>query len=115
MTLFVFLARLDGGVMYIRWGRLVCPGGATALYQGFAAGTYYSHTAGISSLFCLPNTPTYVETEVGGLYSTLHSTEYDTQNYVFDIATQDYNVPCVACHVPRTSTVMIPGTSTQLS
>ncbi len=94
--------------MYVRWGRLVCPSGATALYQGFASSTKYDYYSGTSSLLCLPNSPTYVETSRGPPIAVLYSTEYETWNYVFNV--DDYDVPCVLCHVPRTSTVMIPGT-----
>ena len=49
----------DCGVVYVRWGRTVCPDieGTDRVYRGRAAGSYYSHTGGGSNYQCLPEDP----------------------------------------------------------
>ena len=43
-----------GGAVYTRWGRTVCPQGATLVYAGRAAGTKYNVKGGTSDTLCMP-------------------------------------------------------------
>ena len=51
--------RDTGGAVYIRWGRTVCPNvtGTELVYEGIAAGNWYSHTGGGSNYLCLQKVP----------------------------------------------------------
>ncbi len=109
--MFVLVKRVDStpGVMYTRWGRAECPNGATLLYEGLVGGTDYRYNGGVSNFLCLPLSPEYVETESIGSYSSLYSTEYETNGTPLEDV-YDYDVPCVVCLAPRTSTLMVPAT-----
>ncbi len=86
------------GVMYIRWGRTECDNGATVLYEGFVSGgSYWDHPGGMSSPICLPNNPTYVQTEECEERSEIYTTEYESNNQVFPGNTDQYDAVCVAC------------------
>ncbi len=99
-----------GRVIYTHWGRENCPSHASLLYEGFVAGTMYSHGSGSSSLLCLPRDPEYVQSEAVNHYSSIYTTEYETGNAVFGGATQNYDVPCAMCISPQGSaTVMLPA------
>ncbi|XP_053376804.1 uncharacterized protein LOC123530176 [Mercenaria mercenaria] len=37
---------------YIRWGRSSCPSGAANVYDGFVAGSYYSHSGAAANYIC---------------------------------------------------------------
>ena len=41
-------------VSYIRWGNSTCEYGATTMYSGYAAGSYYNHKESPDNLLCLP-------------------------------------------------------------
>ena len=43
-----------GGAVYTRWGRTMCPKGATLVYAGRAAGTKYTVKGGTSDTLCMP-------------------------------------------------------------
>ncbi len=106
----MFVLAVDSGVMYTRWGRTECPSGATVLYVGFVGGSWHNDVGGLSNPICLPDVPVYIETEQAPIYSQIYSTEYESRDKVFDIDTDDYDIPCVVCTAPRTSTIMIPAT-----
>ncbi len=111
--MYVLVKQVDSaeGVIYTRWGRTECSSGNTELYQGFVGGTWYSDGGGLGSLLCLPDTPSYVQTSSVSTYTHIYSAEYETQNKVFDVDTNNYDIPCVVCLAPSHSTsVMIPGT-----
>ena len=58
-----------GGVVYTRWGRTVCPQGATLVYAGRAAGTKYNVKGGTSDTLCMPETPQYLSTDTTATHS----------------------------------------------
>ena len=71
-----------GGNVYIRWGRTTCPNttGTELVYQGIAAGSWYSHTGGGANYLCLPQEPKYSNYRPGVQgHSPLYGTEYETQ------------------------------------
>ena len=99
-----------GRVIYTHWGQENCPSHASLLYEGFVAGTMYRHGSGTSSLLCLPRDPEYVQSGAVEAFSSLYSTEYETNNAVFSGNTQNYDVPCAMCISPQGSaTVMLPA------
>ncbi len=111
---FYVLARLADSTtktIYTRWGRYECPSGASVVYVGFVAGTWYEYHGGAANLICLPESPEYVQTEKSSRYTFIYSTEYESSNEVFSSDTQDYDVPCVVCSSTRgSSTMMVPAT-----
>ncbi len=109
---FIIIVRIaeGGGAFYTRWGRTVCPIEATFIYKGFVAGNWYESSGGSPDLLCLPENPEYVSTETVFSPTHIHSAEYDNIfNQVFNIATHDYDIPCVVCRTAG-SAIMIPAT-----
>ena len=69
-----------GGAVYTRWGRTVCPQGATLVYAGRAAGTRYNMKGGISDTLCMPETPQYLSTDTTANHvALLRGVEFETQ------------------------------------
>ena len=97
------------GVTYERWGRTTCGGNAERVYEGYMANGYTDHTGTGSKYICLPETPTYVQTEEVQFPGLLYSTEYQTGDKVFSSPTHDYDAPCAVCYVPRSAMIMIPA------
>ncbi|XP_060592347.1 short-chain collagen C4-like [Ruditapes philippinarum] len=87
---------------YTRWGRSTCPPGATTVYDGFTAGSHYSHSGGSANQICLSKKLKYhyhsKKTKVA---------EYETHNSIWD-KLKEHDIPCTACLIPRTSIIMIP-------
>ena len=99
----------SGGLVYTRWGRTVCPGGASRVYSGRVAGTYYGHKGGASNYICMGNTPQYFTDGGHGSYSQLYGSEYEFRNGPRSDSA-NHNVPCVVCEVDtRSKYMMIPG------
>ena len=99
----------SGGVTYIRWGRTVCPSeaGTELVYEGIAAGTYFSHKGGSSTYLCLPKEPVYSNYYPGVQgYSVIHGAEYK-QFEVINSNLYDINIPCVVCYASTRSTVLM--------
>ena len=101
---------ITGGSTYTRWGRTECQSGAERVYDGFMAGSYFSYGGGDSpGWLCLTYQPSYATEEKPYYRSFVYSTEYATNDEIFPVDTQNYDAPCVICHVPRTAQLMIPG------
>ena len=99
----------SGGLVYTRWGRTVCPGGATRVYSGRAVGTYASHRGGASNYICMGDIPQYFSDGGHSLYSQLYGTEYEFRNGPRSNFA-NHNVPCVVCEVDtRSKYMMVPG------
>ena len=99
----------SGGLVYTRWGRTVCQGGATRVYSGRAVGTYHGHKGGASNYICIGDTPQYFSDSGHGQYSELFGTEYEFSNGPRSNF-GNHNVPCVVCEVDtRSKYMMIPG------
>lgn len=57
-NLSAMLTNSNAGVIFIRWGRTVCPGHNTELvYSGFARGSYAGHSGAAAEFVCLPRDP----------------------------------------------------------
>ena len=95
-------ASQPGGAVYTRWGRTVCPTGATLVYAGRAAGTRYLTKGGTSDTLCLPETPQYLSTDTAATYvARLHGVEYETFGDASTTPFRDllqHNMPCAVCH-----------------
>ena len=101
----------SGGVTYIRWGRTGCPSeaGTELVYEGIAAGTYYSHKGGSSTYLCLPKEPVYSNYEHGVQgYSNLYGVEYRRPNAI-NPDLLNHNVPCAVCYAKRSTVLMVPA------
>ena len=97
---------------YVRWGRSVCPTGATAVYSGYAAGGNSTQSGAGAETVCLSSQPTwlvYDDADQNG--SLIYGTEYETSAYGVAplVAVQDRDANCVVCEVPRALKLMIPG------
>ncbi|XP_076825532.1 uncharacterized protein LOC143471071 [Clavelina lepadiformis] len=114
------------GVPYVRWGRRDCSGPSNELvYNGYAAGAYYSHTGGPSQYLCLHNNVTYspgrYQEGFQGL-SRFYGVEYRDSSWVssiLDLSLTEgaslslHSVPCAICLArQRSNQLMIPGRDT---
>jgi hypothetical protein len=97
---------------YVRWGRTMCPTGATVVYTGYAAGAHYTHTGSGANTLCLSQTPEWLSYDDGNQNGALiYGTEFETRAYgVAPLqGLQDLDGTCVVCEVPRAAQIMIPG------
>jgi len=124
----LFVAQLlhsaNAGVNYIRWGRTTCEGGATVIYKGYAAGSYWGDLGSGNNHQCLPEDPHWARTVAGvqGATGFIYGTEYEMNSeYAVDgnlfsfknnagKSIHDEDVPCVACYQSdRTALIVIPA------
>ena len=99
--------------MYTRWGRTMCPTGATQVYTGIAATSSSSVDGGTSDTLCMPETPQYLSTDTTATYTDqLNSVEYKTfgtPSTPFRNV-KEHNMPCAVCHTDTKEVVlMIPA------
>ena len=103
----------SGGSVYIRWGRTACPNitGTELVYQGIAAGTYYTYKGGGSQYLCLPQEPKYSNYHPGVQgNSPLHGVEYELFGGSPLPNVDNHNVPCAVCSTSRSKLFMLPAT-----
>ena len=87
--------------VYTRWGRTLCPLGATLVYADRAAGAKYNMKGGTSDILCMPETPQYLSTDTTASFAALlHGVKIQTQGMA---STPLNNVlhadmPCTVCH-----------------
>jgi hypothetical protein len=94
---------------YTRWGRSTCPPGATTVYDGFTAGSHYSHSGGAANQLCLSKKPSYHYHFKKPRWTTLiYGAEYETHDSIWD-KLKEHDIPCAVCLIPRASIIMIPG------
>ena len=98
-----------GGAVYTRWGRTVCPQGATLVYAGRAAGTKYNMKGGTSDTLCMPETPQYLSTDTTDTHvAHLHEVEFETHGTsstpLNNLAEAD--MPCAVCHTDTKLSVL---------
>ena len=101
------------GTVYTRWGREVCPTGATLVYSGYAAGSYYTQSGAGSNHLCLSSSPTWdAFNDTVSNPSLLYGSEYEITSPGMGLeALQDFDVPCAVCLVnTATISLMVPGT-----
>ena len=100
---------LAGGAVYTRWGRTVCPQGATLVYAGRAAGTKYTVKGGTSDTLCMPETPQYLSTDTTArLVALLRGVEiesYGTSSTPLSHVLHA-NLPCAVCHTDTKLSVL---------
>ena len=96
-------------VTYIRWGNDTCPYGANTIYQGAAAGGYFSHSGSPANMMCLPPDPMRFSDnyyQSGSYY--VYGVEYQVGGLLNHA--DDRNMPCAVCEVIGKSTkLMIPS------
>jgi len=114
----------DAGVSYIRWGRTVCPTGASRLYKGFLGSAHYAVGGNGANYLCAHEAPKFAKTVAGVqawtamLYGAEmeYIAEYAAANAPFSnenlnggqLANQD--MVCVVCYVAGSSDhLMVPG------
>ena len=98
-----------GGVVYTRWGRTTCPDttGTELVYEGRAAGSYYTHNGGGANYLCMPDNPQYLSYHSGNYGgSYLYGAEYDTWRSGPFYSMHDHNVPCAVCYTSTRVTVL---------
>ena len=101
-------------LVYIRWGRTVCPGDADLIYHGYAAGSYYKHSGGAADTQCLPPDPQWGNVHPGEAGSYIYGAEYETgtdgSTSIFGKNVYQQDVPCAVCEVKgRTTLSMFPA------
>lgn len=107
------------GVTYTRWGRTTCPAGSSVVYNGYAAGSHYTHGGSGSNTLCLIDNPKWDDvikniSDVNNNGALLYGIEFETDGY--GVASlkglQNYDARCVVCEAPANLVLMIPGTTT---
>ncbi|XP_053378497.1 uncharacterized protein LOC123537994 [Mercenaria mercenaria] len=98
------------GTTYIRWGRTVCPKTAFLVYDGYAAGSYYSQKGSGINTLCLPKDPNY-DQYTDGLQPSgrIYGAEYETHARNTWSHLKDLEVPCAVCRIPSNNVLMVPG------
>ncbi|OWF51559.1 uncharacterized protein LOC110448979 isoform X5 [Mizuhopecten yessoensis] len=103
------------GVVYVRWGRMDCPGNTTELvYSGYAGGSHYSNKGAAAEYVCLPPDPSWgpkqnIRAQQPGL---MYGAEYE-DDILFNVKDRNRDVPCAVCRSSIQSTsIMIPARST---
>ena len=104
----------DFSLVYIRWGRTVCPGDAILIYHGYAAGSHHTHSGGVADTQCLPRDPQWGNDHPGETGSYIYGAEYQTgtdgSKSIFGKNVHDQDVPCAVCEVKgRTTLRMFPA------
>ena len=98
-----------GGAVYTRWGRTVCPQGATLVYAGRAAGTKYNVKGGTSDTLCMPESPQYLSTDTTANYvALLRGVEFETWGTTSTPYRNllDADMPCAVCHTDTKQSVL---------
>ncbi|KAL8585109.1 hypothetical protein ACOMHN_013125 [Nucella lapillus] len=100
------------GTSYVRWGSKSCPSPAQLVYSGYVGGYWFDHTGAAVNYLCLPQKPVFDSHKIPpALNSHNHVQElYGAEFQVLFEQTHDSLPACTACHVPKSSTVMIPAT-----
>ena len=103
-----------GSVVYTRWGRTTCPGGASLVYEGRVGGGNYQQSGSGAQPLCLTLSPQWSSFNDGNQNGGLvYGTEYLTQGYgVFPLGfVHNFEVPCAVClREDARVSLMIPGT-----
>ena len=105
---------LQGGVVYTRWGKDICPEGAELLYEGRAGGSMWSSTGGAANYICMPSDPEYSAFQPGFQgHSPVTWIEYETPENGLKSNLLHHSAPCASCYVSsRGATIMIPAKMT---
>ena len=101
-----------GGSVYVRWGRTVCPNitGTEIIYDGFAAGSFYTNTGGGANYQCLPKDPVYSNYYPGAQgMSPIFGTEYQQDHGAPLPNVEQHNIPCAVCVTSRPTLFMFPA------
>ncbi|XP_060564786.1 uncharacterized protein LOC132723991 [Ruditapes philippinarum] len=102
--------KFSDGATYIRWGRTTCPGKAVLVYDGYVAGSHYTHSGTASNPLCLPKDPDFEERTDGFQSATrIYGAEYETNGYPRWTYLHDHEIPCAVCRIPRNNVLMVPG------
>ncbi|XP_052268979.1 short-chain collagen C4-like [Dreissena polymorpha] len=97
------------GFVYIHWGRDSCPTGSSFIYDGFVAGSHYTHTGSGVNYLCLSKEPRWANgNPTASSVGIIHGSEYETSSANIWTHLHDNEVPCTACR-SRGPTMMIPG------
>ncbi|KAL4229865.1 hypothetical protein ACF0H5_010256 [Mactra antiquata] len=105
---------IDSGSVYIRWGRNECQDNAEVIYKGFTAGKKWNDKGSGSDTICLPEDPSWLNYSTSSYpRGTVYGTEIniDEPSGVFENKVNDQDLPCVACHIKKSSMIMVPGRS----
>lgn len=111
------LTQIQGGAVYIRWGRTTCPGNETELvYAGIAGGSWHGNTGSATNFQCLPNKPVwgrYTSKDAGAyMYGVEYKEAFDDLLDMSNVQSNlnNHNMPCVVCRSSiRKSSLMIPA------
>ncbi|KAL8565787.1 hypothetical protein ACOMHN_061741 [Nucella lapillus] len=94
-----------GGSAFVRWGRMTCTNSSQEVYCGIVGGSNHNEYGGGANELCLTLAPQQARIQVPKYYATIYGTEYE-----HILNHHNHDVPCCVCHVPRATTIMIPGT-----
>ncbi|KAL8585105.1 hypothetical protein ACOMHN_013123 [Nucella lapillus] len=100
------------GTTYIRWGSKSCPSAAQLVYSGYIGGSWYDQPGGAVNYLCLPQKPEFDDHRIPPVVSSHNHVQelYGAEYQALSEQIHDSLPACTACHVPKSSTVMIPAT-----
>jgi len=122
LALLLFVSFSDAGTTFTRWGRKVCPTGASVLYKGYMTGPNWGAGGSGSNTLCAHEEPKFPRGTAGrqGSAGLLQGIELDlnipAMKALFltdnmnggEVTNQD--MPCVVCYVADSyDKIMIPG------
>ncbi|XP_070174211.1 golgin subfamily A member 6-like protein 10 isoform X2 [Littorina saxatilis] len=99
----------DRGTSYIRWGHTGCPASADLVYTGIIGGSHQWSTGGAGNHLCLTSHPAFDghRQPTGNGNAEIYGSEYE----ICPEPECQLTPACAACRVPRTTSLMIPGTN----
>lgn len=108
--------QLEGGAIFVRWGRTDCPDSSELIYSGIAGGSRHRDLPGAgANILCLPEDPAYVNAVEGegSNRAFLYSVEYQVSEFSAMGSINVHDVSCAVCQATgRVSHLMIPGKPT---
>ncbi|KAH3872653.1 short-chain collagen C4-like [Dreissena polymorpha] len=97
------------GSVYTRWGQDTCPTGSSFIYDGFVAGSHFTHTGSGVNYLCLSKEPIWANgSPTASNVGIIHGSEYETDSANIWTHLHNNEVPCAVCK-SRGPTMMIPG------
>ncbi|KAJ8044644.1 Short-chain collagen C4 [Holothuria leucospilota] len=108
--------QLEGGTIFVRWGRTDCPESSELVYSGVVGGSRHRDLPGAgANILCLPEDPTYENSVAGegAVRAFLYSVEYQLSDFPAWGSHNLNDVTCAVCQATgRFSHLMIPGKPT---
>ncbi|PVD25171.1 hypothetical protein C0Q70_15669 [Pomacea canaliculata] len=95
------------GSVYTRWGNGHCPSGSQLVYSGVTGGSHYTFEGAASNALCLPLSPVFEDYVLPASVAYVYGAEYEVNVH----SSNELDLKCSVCHIPRAATFMVPATN----